>query len=43
MSTKDFYDRLGEDRGMPFTALAVHDMQISSGAIQALHLQGIYF
>jgi hypothetical protein len=43
MGIQGIYDRLGEDRGTLFTALAVHDMQVSSGAVQVLYLQGGYF
>lgn len=43
MGIQGSYDRLGEDRGTSFTALAVHYMQVSSGAIQVFYLQGGHF
>ena len=43
MGIQGIQDRLGENRCTPFTALAIHGMQVSSGAVQLLHLQGGYF
>jgi hypothetical protein len=43
MGIQGIYDRLGKNRGTPFTTFAIHYMQVSSGAVQMLHLQGGYF
>jgi hypothetical protein len=42
MSFQGFHDRLREDGGAFFAALAVHNVQVSSWAVQVLDLQGCH-